>query len=399
MKLIQRTALLLFFFSINFEMWDPSGSGQFSISKFTGLIYLGVMLPSIIQFKTPKEYKPVLWPVWLFFILLTVISFFHLQPGFTKYVDITILQNIILFWILINHEKQEHLVLEKGILSFALGAFVLAVLFNLGIGIEIDPTDYRTSIFGDNANNVGVRMSIALAVIPVSIIQNRLELGKIRYLFLLSLPLIFSTMLDTGSRVAFIAFLLSYITFVVLYKSETKWGKPVMILSGVFVFLLILMVLLKSELITERLVQTIKEGDLSDRDIIWKRVLPIWWENPLFGVGKTGYEHIVWTASGRYVSPHNVILEILCLTGVAGLFFYSLFLYRVVQTSFQFYNYSGFILPLLLFIPMFGLLLSAQLLPVKIGWCIFAYIAGSKIYLPQKSKSINPLIYENSLRY
>jgi O-antigen ligase len=383
MRYIQKLTLLIFFFSINFEMWDPWATDHFSISKFTGLVYVLAMLPSIIHFRTSEEYKPVLGPIWCYFIFLTLISFFHVQPGFTNYIDLTIFQNIILFWILLNHESQEKLILEKGMLCFALGAIVLAVLFNLGIGLDVDPLSYRTSIFGDNANNVGVRMSIALAIISLTIIQNRLKLSKYRYLMLLGLPFIFSTMLSTGSRVAFISFVLAFILFIFLFKSDKKWEKPLLLGGGILILFVIWSIYLGSEVISDRLIHTIREGDLSDRDIIWKKIIPVWWENPVFGVGKTGYESIVWKMSGRYISPHNVFLEILCLTGITGFAIYSLVLYRIVSTGYKIFRYSGYLLPVLLLIPVAGLLLSAQLLPVKIGWCIFAYVTAHKIYFPK----------------
>ena len=47
-KQVQRFALYLFFFSINFEVWDPFNTdGFFSVSKLTGLIYLFTIIPQI----------------------------------------------------------------------------------------------------------------------------------------------------------------------------------------------------------------------------------------------------------------------------------------------------------------------------------------------------------------
>jgi O-antigen ligase len=386
MKLLQRIALFLFFFSINFEMWDPFYTGgHFSISKLTGFFYLVVMIPSILKYSTPKEFKPILRPILYFFILLTIVSIFNIKTGYFDIFDVTILQNIILFWILLNHERIDNLILEKALLGFALGSVVLGFLFSMEIGIDFDAVSNRYSIFGDNSNNVGIRMCISLIIIPLIIIQNRINIGKVRFLFLLGIPLIFNAMIATGSRVSFLAFLLSFIAYMVLFKSKSKWGKYAVMFIGVFILIYMWQVLLKSQVIIERIIQSFQEGDLSERDIVWKSVMPIWAENPIFGVGKTGYEYITLNLIGRIISPHNVFLEVLCLTGIAGLFLYLVFLYRIIHKSYLTFRETGYLLSALLLIPVFGLLMSAQLLQVKIGWVIFAYILANSMYLTKFS--------------
>jgi O-antigen ligase len=269
--------------------------------------------------------------------------------------------------------------LEKGLLGFALGSVLLALLFSLDVGIDYDAVSNRYSIFGDNANNIGIRMSISLIIIPVAIIQNAPGLGKLRYMLLLGIPLIFNTMIATGSRVSFLAFFFSYIAFLVLFKSENKLVKPIVSLVGMIILVYILTVVLKSEEIIHRLILSFREGDLSERDMVWKSIMPIWISNPLFGVGKTGYEYITLNTIGRVISPHNVLLEVLCLTGITGLVLYLSFLYRITRMSYLTFTYNRQLMPLLLLIPIFGLLLSAQLLQVKIGWAVFSYIIASSI--------------------
>jgi O-antigen ligase len=171
-----------------------------------------------------------------------------------------------------------------------------------------------------------------------------------------------------------------------LYKTNTKWKKAVVFMVGAFLLIFILAVFIRQEEITQRLIRTIQEGDLAERDIVWSSVLPVWLDNPIFGIGTTGYEYFTYSTAGRYISPHNVILEVLCLTGIVGLIFYLIFLIRIIGISYQTYIHNKLLLPVLLLVPVFGLLMSAQLLDVKIGWVIFAYIVANSIYL---SKSEN----------
>lgn len=378
MKYVQRIALFIFFFSINFEVWDPLGTnGSFSVSKFTGYCYLFVMLPLIIRFTTNKELKPVLYSILAFFGLLTIVSLVNIKYPFYSFFDFTILQNIILFWILVNHEEHDPYVLEKGFISFAIGSVLLAFLYYLGIGIEYEGG--RVRIFGDNQNIIGLRMGISIVIIFLTLMQNRLHFGDSRYLLLLPVPLMLLLLMQTGSRVAFISFLLSFIVLVLVVKTKRIWNKIILMVFGSFALIYFWLLLLKEESMRLRLLESFQEGDLSGRDVIWSKIFPLIKNNLIFGVGRTGYSSFADTAFGYTYSPHNVILEVLSLTGITGLILYGYFLYQIVRKSIYSYKTEGILLPFILLIPVLGMLLSAQLLEVKIGWIIFAYAMGTSL--------------------
>jgi O-antigen ligase len=349
---------------------------MFSISKLMALIYLVAMLSSIFKTVTPRDLFPYFSNILIFFLILTIVSIVHIQRGNYNFFDFTIFQNIALFWILVNHERKDPGILEKALLAFAAGSILLALLFHLGIGVGLD-MEGRVSIFGDNENNIGLRMSISMIIVSMVVIQNHFRLGKIRFLFLLGIPLLFSLMLATGSRVSLISFVLAYIATNALLRTKRIWIKVAVFVVGTLVLLYIWFVLLDSQEVMLRLLRTVNEGDLSKRDVIWKRLLPLISDNLIFGVGKTGFESATYDIFGRVISPHNVILEVLCLTGVAGLFFYLMFIYRIFRRSIMLYRTEKFLLPVILCIPFLGMLLSAQLLHIKLGWVICAFIAGS----------------------
>jgi len=207
---------------------------------------------------------------------------------------------------------------------------------------------------------------------------------------------------ETGSRVAFISFALIFVTGVVLFKSKRIWGKISTFSIGSIALIYSWVFLVQSETLAQRLLRSYEEGDLAGRDVIWKGLYPIIEDNPMLGVGKTGYDYITNINFGRWVSPHNVILEVLCYTGVIGLIIYLLFLFRVLKKGYQNYKTEGLLLPLLLIIPVLGMLVSGQILGVKIGWVIFAYIVGSSVFKPKSEtiRSVTPLtMHENSLRH
>jgi len=374
----QRIALYLFFFSINFEVWDPFNTGGFfSVSKLTGWIYLFSLMPAIRYFNVADVKNPFFLSAWFYFIILTLVSIININNISFSFIDFTVFQNIFLFWVLFNHERKDSLILEKGMLSFALGSIALALLFNAGIGIEYE--DGRVTIFGDNENIIGLRMSISLAILILNIAQNRLKLGWLRYLLILPIPIMVQFMIETGSRVALISFVLIIITGVVLFKTKNVFSKIIAYSVGAIISTILIIYIMQSETLLHRILITTNEGEFAGRDLIWRRLLPLIESNPIIGVGKTGYDYFSQITFGGFMSPHNVILEVLCYSGIIGLMVYLYFLYRIFKRGYHKYMVNGLLLPLLLLIPVLGMLVSGQILGVKIGWIIFAYIVGGSV--------------------
>jgi O-antigen ligase len=371
---LQRIFLYIFFFSINFEVWDPSNTGFFSISKFAAILYFFSILPHYNSFFRTKGLDRYLIPIWFFFGLLTVISLLHINYISSYYFDFSIFQNIILFILLINHARREPGILEKGILSFALGTVVLSMLYYFGIGVEYEGG--RVSLFGDNENTIGIRVCISMVFISYMVFLNPLKMKKRRYLLLLFFPIMLSLMVETGSRVAFISFSLCFLVGVLLVKTKYFYGKVLIIIAGICVSVYLLNYVLSSEILYQRLQNSAQNRDLAGRDNIWASLFPILQKNPFFGVGTTGYALFTYRVLGKFSSPHNVILEILCYTGIVGLVAYLIFLLQIFRITSLKYRWNGEIMPALLLIPVLGLMLSGQLLNTKIGWIILAFCIG-----------------------
>lgn len=353
-------------------MWELHG--ELSFSKIMGLFYLFVIVPKIFYFNTTDQAKSFIWPLCFFFVILTVINIFNINSIYKNFFNFTIFQNIILFWILVNHEQQDRMVLEKAMISFALGSVVLAILFIAGVGI--DYTHGRVNVFGDNQNNIGVRMSISMVILILAAIQNPLQLSKLRYLLLIPIPLMMRLMAETGSRVAFVSFVLAFILGILLVKFNSYWKKIAVFSIGILVFIFVWQYLMQSDVLRQRILLSIHEGDMSQRDLIWQKVIILIKSNPILGVGETGYFYYSEKAFGMVKSPHNVILELLCYTGIVGLFTYLVFFFRIIKRSIHHFKTDNLFLPILLLPLLTGLVFTAQILNVKIGWVIFAYISG-----------------------
>ena len=391
MKSLRRIALFLFFLSINFEVWDPlNTNGLFSIAKLMGHIYLATMLPRFFYFLTNKNNSTFIAPLFLYFAILTIVNLFNSDATLSTFFNMTIFQNIFLLYILINHEQEDPLIIEKGLLGFALGSGILAILYNAGIGIEISENG-QVSIFHDNQNSIGFRSCVASIILIHNVVINPLKLGYSKFLLLLPLPLIFELLAVSASRSAVFSLILALVVGGSLVKTGKIWGKYLVILSTICFLIVIASLLMQHEVFRMRLMYTLQEGDTSGREIIWRNILPLIRDNPLFGVGTVGYETYSIMVFGELKSPHNVFLEILSYTGILGLSIYIVFLYRIVAKSFKMYTKMNLVLPMLLLIPVFVSIASMQILNVKTGWIIFAYIAGSYNMIPEREQNADDL--------
>ena len=391
MKSLRRIALFLFFLSINFEVWDPlNTNGLFSIAKLMGYIYLATMLPRFFYFLTNKNNSTFIAPLFLYFAILTIVNLFNSDATLSTFFNMTIFQNIFLLYILINHEQEDPLIIEKGLLGFALGSGILAILYNAGIGIEISENG-QVSIFHDNQNSIGFRSCVASIILIHNVVINPLKLGYSKFLLLLPLSLIFELLAVSASRSAVFSLILALVVGGSLVKTGKIWGKYLVILSTICFLIVIASLLMQHEVFRMRLMYTLQEGDTSGREIIWRNILPLIRDNPLFGVGTVGYETYSIMVFGELKSPHNVFLEILSYTGILGLSIYIVFLYRIVAKSFKMYTKMNLVLPMLLLIPVFVSIASMQILNVKTGWIIFAYIAGSYNMIPEREQNADDL--------
>lgn len=383
----QRWALFFYFFSINFEIYDPFNTGgMFSASKLTAAIYLVTILPKIPYFLNGKGLKKFLIPAWSFFAFLTLISALNINHISSSFIHTTLFLNILLFWIIINHERKEPGVLRKAFMWFAFGSLALTGFYYFGIGVEV--IGGRVTIFGDNQNATAIRVSVSIVVLIISAIEKSLLKSNFRLLFLLPTPLMLFLVIESGSRTAFLSLGLALALVVVLFKDRNILKKILMLGFGIISGYLIFERLQEYETMSTRLMSTFEQGDLAGRDQIWQSIIPIIKENLFFGVGKTGYEAFSLKYFGSFTSPHNAIIEVLALTGLIGLILYLRLLFLVVFETIKCYLKRNNLLPLLLLVFYSGMVIASHPIKSKIAWAILAFAASTVFY--QKRNIVKP---------
>lgn len=382
---VQRSALYLYLFSLNFEVFNLLGLG--STARLTGLIYLLSLSPNLqVYLKTSytkKFFNPLVF-LWLF---LSLMSLLNIDSSSSGIFDMTLLINILLFAVLVNHERKDPGVLKKGLIAFALGSVLLTVLYNMGMGIEYSGN--RVSIFGDNENAIAVRLSMAMILLLYLVVTNQDQWGKWRFLLLVPVPSMLYFMFETGSRKGLIAFGLSFLLGALLLKTGYKVKKIFSFAVAAMAFMYIILLVQDSEVMMARIEETTEEQSIGAREEIWLSIMPLIKENIVWGVGQTGYDSYSSKVFGGDRSPHNVLIEVAAYTGIIGLGTYLYFLYLVARRALQSYKVLGILLPLLLMIPVFGLILAGQALNIKIVWAIFAFAVGTA-YHSKKISTYHP---------
>ena len=378
MILISRNKLENFFlyvyaFFINFQEIKIFGLDFISIPKISAFLYLIIFLPNLRNLDI-KHYKRFLIPIYSFFIILTLINIINVNGSSLNFIDFTFFQNLILFTCVIFHGQKDLNSINKAVLYLCLGTFVLAILGYFQIGTTVDQfllnevSGERVTLFGDNSNIIGIRMSISI-IILISFFYHKFS-KKLRFLFLVPIPLMIFTIAEGGSRLAFVSFFLSSLAFFILQKSKNMYQKIIIFLFFIFCSVLLYFFISQYQFLLYRILGTIFLGEVSGRDESFLVLIEIIKDNFLFGIGQTGYNLY------NIGSPHNVIFEVLLYTGFFGFIFYFNFLYKLFKGAIKLFRSQGNITLVLLLIPISGLILTGQILDSKLVWFVFAYFVS-----------------------
>ena len=387
-NVFQNLALYFYAFSINFESIDILGrglEGTFSFSRLAGLLYLVLILPSFLIFFSIKKSFYFIWPMILFILILTVMSIININSFSSRVIDIAFLLNFFIFIGILNHAKKDTFVLEKALLVYSIGAIIPAMSIFLGFGESMLYKDdvVRTVAFGANSNDLAIKLSVAIIALVIHIFFNPLGLPKIRYFIFPLIFIIFAALLSTASRTGILALIGAPIIWFFL-KTFTSDNRVYSFITGMFLIIIILLPILYVASQSYSLISRfalIGEGNFGGREVLWVAYAVMISENFLFGYGLSGTDLVSYQYLG-YVgeTPHNIILQTLVYAGIPGLFFYSLFIYRIFKASYICYRDLNLLMPALLVSPLLGYFMLTQSISEKIVWVMMAYIAGTYLF-------------------
>ena len=388
MRRLRQILIFIVGLSIPFNNVAFSFAGRnWSVGLISSALYFLVMLSDFPKFpRIASSGKYVFNTLW-FAILLTFINLLNENFYNTPIIPITLFMCCFLMYAMLLHDTLDKGVVRQCIYGMGVGCILMAILFLCGVGVELGD-DNRLQMFGENSNTLGIYSCVGnIIMFNDWILKDGLKLKKIRFMLLIAYIPLVVLLFATGSRVAFLAYVLSFVLSVVFFRPKAMRRKIIVVLMAVLVCFVLYNISQSSDFVLfQRLLSTAEEGDLSGRDTILTSLKPYIIQHIFGGVGQTGYVEISYDALGYVLSnggtvygesPHNVLVEILLYTGILGLLLYLIFWYKVFACSILKFRESADILPVLLLIPIAGCVLSGQILGAKWAFIIYAYIITS----------------------
>lgn len=365
--ILHKYIVYLYVISLFFETCDFFNLGiDFLTTKISVVLLL---LSSCINFQIFLNLKFLFKPVkWLFFFFLyALVISFHNRSGLNiNILNIPFLLNIFILVVLLCSEFYISGLLMNSLL---LAAFVnFCLLFFYFFDIDVTYLDDRVTILGINQNYLGLISCVSFFVVLLSSRFKKKSHINRNLVNLFILIFLLFLIIKTGSRVAFISLVIGI--FVAMFSSFNIAkliirSLVIMPILGISYFLF-----LDKSLIIQRIFDTVKDGDLSNRDWIWVQLFDVVKNHYLFGIGWTGYKELIGNDS-----PHNVLLEVLAYSGVFGLICFLLFLVDLIKSAkSRIVNEKLRSIKLLVLIVLIGLLLSGQWFDQKIVWIYIAFI-------------------------
>jgi len=370
-------------FSLGIEYWDPFGvRNVFTITKFAGILYT---LLSFIYLKKNLELtqmnKPLVYSLFLLWFWMTLVSLFSSNiVGADIYLFLGFFQLIILFWLVFNDVSNNPKIRNYIFLSFVSGVVLVSILLSLGIGIENVQGDLvrgadgtRIYFMGMNPNRMGDMGAIAILLV-FSLVFSGSYKSKKRYLFLLLIPSLLTVIGFSGSRGSFVLTFLGLFVFFLLKKQRIQ-RRIIFMVIGAFSIMLIYEFMSGFEILQQRLVMSIEEGDTGGRLRIWEKVLDIIQRNPIVGVGQAGYDFQMKQIYGTEKDPHNLFLFVWAVSGIVGLALIIYFYINVMKRSLMNLKENKDVTNIMLFMAIFFLVSkSGGALELKVVWLLFACI-------------------------
>jgi len=377
--------LYLFVFSLGYEYWDPFGVRNiFTVTKLLGLLYFVFSLLDFKKnFSLSKNKKIVIiaFSVWLYLVLVSFVSATIYNGDIN--LRFSFLQVIFLLLLVMNDISNNPLVREKLFIFYIFGISLIAFFVQSGIGIERAEFS-RLYFMGLNPNKLGNFSVFALLMLFILVFEKN-RLSNKKYFLLLLIPNLLMLIGLSGSRGAFVGLFLGVFSFFLLKKDSYK-NKFIYFLIGGISISIFLNYLNSFEVLQNRLQRTYEGGDTGERFEIWKNVLDIYLDYPIFGIGDAGYQYEMSNRFNEIIDPHNLFIYIMVYGGTVGIFLFLWFYINLLKKAFLSWkiNKSSIYLALF-FVVTFVNSKSGGIIDDKITWVLYAYILTSFDYIGLKS--------------
>jgi O-antigen ligase len=289
---------------------------------------------------------------------------------------------------------RERQVAERALLTFGAACTVLALLQVTGVAgrpVEVEAAVVRVTALGFHPNNLARILMLGLLVLIGLTFGRSKSLLKPIFITFPFIGLVGAALIQTGSRGALIALTVGLMTLIL--RGGTVFTKVLNTFLILIVVGFIFAIALQSDVMRARFEETIEEGDLARRDLIYPTAWQMFQEKPLVGWGPITSTYELGARLNHpeeeTKNPHNLILFGLVSTGLLGsvpLFFGIAFAF---VSAWKTRHGPHGILPLAMLVAVLVANMSGLWLFNKLHWLIMAYAMASLSYAPIKEYALS----------
>lgn len=293
-------------------------------------------------------------------------------------------QLTLLAWVAFNLMRDSETA-RKALISLAAASVVLSVIQILGVAqgaTEVKGEVERAAALGFHPNHLARILVLGiLALMGMLYIRKQLLSRKVLFASPLIVILV-AVLIQTGSRGALLALAAALLTFAL---SAGSLKRRAINAGGLLVLLgLLALAAVNSDIMRSRFEETIEDGDLARRELIYPMSWQMFTEKPLLGWGSATSVYELGMRLGHpeeeTKNPHNLILYGLVTSGVVGSFPLFLGTGLAIFAAWRARHRAHGILPLAMVVAVLVANMSGVWIANKLHWLVIAYALASAHY-------------------
>ena len=318
---------------------------------------------------TPEVYVMVA----LFTYLITAEHFIHDGNIFNNYF-ISFGLNYLIFMLLVNEFYRDSIIRNKIMLIYAATMVIVATIITLNIMTSISQTG-RLTFLGSNPNELAASFLIAYCWLSIKFIRSNWKGSSTRVVILLSVLIVLSAMISTGTRFAMVGVIAVLSILVLSLLLDRNKARDTLI----YVFICSVVILNKVINFTPmkaRLDPADSGNNLTDlggRTPLWVYALDAFKEAPFVGLGYNGYEKFVLIREKFFGLPHNLPLEMAAIAGFVGILVITVVGLILFWRIFVWGDLMNLPVALIWSVPVMVIMLMLNVTDLKLFWFMLAY--------------------------
>ncbi len=373
--------LVVYAFLLPLEIIElgPATRGSLTLPKMAAVALLGLALAS-----RKLAFRKFEWPHGAFACYLIALFFgvANVSPRMEGQVFsllITLVQLFLIFWLSSNLLRDEQLA-RRTIIAFSLGCSVVAIcgFFNIGgMATMSEAKGVSRLSFGDyDPNEIAYFMALGVAILIGMTLENTQKSILLKGAFIgLAFPQVLMIM-NSGSRTGLASVVMGIAIFVILLKKRKN--KVLTILAGCMVLCVVVYLALTNPATATRLQDSVEEGHVLGRGLIYQSALDMIAEKPFLGWGPIENQYELGRRTGRgIVSPHNLYLRVLLQVGFIGGGLFLIGLALCVWSAWRGRARALGIIPFVLIAVVLISNLALDYLTRKVTWFVLALVVAA----------------------